>query len=192
MSFYLFLYLYIYIYLIERQKRKNKKYRGEIAPVKPKNDKFKIPNINDPNNNNSIQKSSSSDNPIENNTINLSLKSDKFVVIPSDNNIVTPNMSFNNVYPSKDDVMSDKLKLFNSMDILNDTFVNNYTDKNGNSANPRYDIFTKKQLKLAERNYERKINMMRHQEKLYNDELARKQLEKKSMNVNFQINEIQG
>ncbi|KAG4103622.1 hypothetical protein H8356DRAFT_928274 [Neocallimastix lanati (nom. inval.)] len=138
-------------------------------------------------------------NRMENNTINLTLKSDKFVVIPNNKGQNSPSTLLPNVYQSIDE--SQFINIYNNND-KNDINKNQENDSSCSDlinstylispekSNDRKDYYTKKQLKLAEKNFEKKVNKMKYQEKLYNEELLKKQNEKKNMNVNFQLNEI--
>ncbi|ORX77009.1 hypothetical protein BCR32DRAFT_295891 [Anaeromyces robustus] len=176
---------------------------NSLSTIKSINDNINLPQIS----NNNLE---SSFNPsLNNNTINLTLQSDKFIIIP--NNEVEHNQSLNalpnvysksnaviisnnSIYSNKDNDINEKNRKsalsLNSSDISSNNYSCLSSDKYNENSNTGTDFYTKKQLKNAERNYERKINMFKHQEKIYNEELLRKQMEKKNVNVNFQINEI--
>ncbi|KAL6621513.1 hypothetical protein LY90DRAFT_672457 [Neocallimastix californiae] len=137
---------------------------------------------------------------IENNTINLTLKSDKFIVIPNnniDNDLSSPELpniyqrisenQFINIYQNNNDEFDISQEYDNSFSNLND---NSYFISPDESYD-KIDYFTKMQLKQAEKNYEKKFNIIKNQDKQYNEELSKKQNEKKNMNVNFNLNEIE-
>jgi len=132
------------------------------------------------------------ENDIESNTINLTLKSDKFVVIPnnSENNIplnILPNV-YESHYDSYQNNLND-IEKNREYDSSSDAFSSTYLIPT-KKTNDGSDYYAKKQLKTAERKFEKKINLLRYQEKLYNEEMDKKQNEKKNMNVNFQLNEV--
>ncbi|OUM67470.1 hypothetical protein PIROE2DRAFT_58769 [Piromyces sp. E2] len=203
-----------------KRKKRNRRYSERESSAKSldstrnKIQEITIANTKSNSNINNINLPTLSENNIEsstlinnNNTINLTLKSDKFVIISNNENDKNPssmnllpnvyqnsrNVSFNNIYPSRESIGSEKNRRpnINSTDlIINNTFVSSYPDKNNDISSIGIDFYTKKQLKNAERNYEKKIHMLKNQEKLYKEEMFRKQLDKKNMNVNFQINEV--
>jgi len=134
-----------------------------------------------------------SNNIMENNTINLTLKSDKFVVIPNSRSSVLPNVyqgidesQFINIYNNdKNELHKNQENDSSCSDIISSTYL-----ISPEKSNDRKDYYTKKQLKIAERNFEKKVNQMKYQENIYNEEILKKHNEKKNMNVNFQLNEI--
>ncbi|ORX50010.1 hypothetical protein BCR36DRAFT_327458 [Piromyces finnis] len=203
---------------LKKRRNKNRKYEKTSLIKSIDNSKFKnqestIVNINTNDNNNKdiylpILSDRNNENcpPINNNnTINLTLKSDKFVVISNNEDDIDqstinqlPNVYknsnnnglFNNIYPSKENEINEKIKKPFSELLINSSFISTCSDKNSDFSSIEVDVYTKRQLKNAEKNYERKINILKHQEKLYNEEILKKQLDKKNLNVNFQISEI--